>query len=122
MRAEWLIGIGDFAGKRARLLLAEIAVNKNPPLAPPERGIEPLRRFRGSPPKEGPGVGLSALGRRNLVSAEFLPREAAGQRTPSQVSVLKIGRILHPSPASPAANKDWARKATDELKALGIWT
>jgi single-strand selective monofunctional uracil DNA glycosylase len=59
LRPEWLIGIGDFAEKRARLLLAEVAV--------------------------------------------------------------KIGRILHPSPASPAANKDWARKATDELKSLGIW-
>ena len=59
LRAAWLIGIGDFAEKRARLLLAEFAV--------------------------------------------------------------KIGKILHPSPASPAANKDWARKAADELKALGIW-
>jgi len=59
LRAEWLVGIGDFAEKRARLRLAEIAV--------------------------------------------------------------KIGKILHPSPASPAANKDWARKAADELKALGIW-
>jgi single-strand selective monofunctional uracil DNA glycosylase len=36
-------------------------------------------------------------------------------------TVPKIGKILHPSPASPAANKDWARKASDELKALGIW-
>jgi single-strand selective monofunctional uracil DNA glycosylase len=59
LQSEWLVGIGEFAEKRARLLLAEIAV--------------------------------------------------------------KIGRILHPSPASPAANKDWARRAADELKALGIW-
>jgi single-strand selective monofunctional uracil DNA glycosylase len=41
---------------------------------------------------------------------------------PGQIAALNIGRILHPSPASPAANKDWAGKATDELKALGIWT
>jgi single-strand selective monofunctional uracil DNA glycosylase len=34
----------------------------------------------------------------------------------------KIGRILHPSPASPAANKDWAGQATRSLVELGIWT
>ena len=35
---------------------------------------------------------------------------------------LQIGRILHPSPASPAANKDWAGTATRQLKELGIWS
>lgn len=34
---------------------------------------------------------------------------------------IKIGQILHPSPASPAANKDWPGQATAQLKALGIW-
>ena len=34
---------------------------------------------------------------------------------------LKIGRILHPSPASPAANKDWAGTATRQMVELGIW-
>ncbi len=34
---------------------------------------------------------------------------------------IKIGRILHPSPASPAANKDWAGTATKQLKELGVW-
>ncbi len=33
----------------------------------------------------------------------------------------KIGRILHPSPASPAANRNWAGTATGQLKALGVW-
>jgi len=32
-----------------------------------------------------------------------------------------IGKILHPSPASPAANKDWAGTATRQLEELGIW-
>ena len=123
LRPEWLIGIGGFAEKRARLLLAQVGADRNPPLTPPslrraeaalwraakaERGTEQRGRFCGSLPRQGPQVGLSALGRRNLASAEFSPREAPGQRTPC----LKIGRILHPSPASPAANKDWARKAT----------
>ena len=34
---------------------------------------------------------------------------------------LKIGRILHPSPASPAANRDWAGVAAKQLTALGVW-
>jgi single-strand selective monofunctional uracil DNA glycosylase len=34
---------------------------------------------------------------------------------------LKIGRILHPSPASPAANRGWSEQAEAQLKALGVW-
>jgi single-strand selective monofunctional uracil DNA glycosylase len=59
LQPEWLIGVGDFAEKRARLLF-----DKSP---------------------------------------------------------LQIGKILHPSPASPAANKDWPGKATWQLEELGIW-
>jgi single-strand selective monofunctional uracil DNA glycosylase len=33
---------------------------------------------------------------------------------------VKIGRILHPSPASPAANKDWAKQAIKQMTKLGI--
>ena len=31
-----------------------------------------------------------------------------------------VGRILHPSPANPAANRGWADQATRELRALGV--
>ena len=58
-RPEWLIGIGDFAAKRAEKVFV--------------------------------GEGL------------------------------RIGRILHPSPASPAANRDWAAAATAQLRSLGVW-
>lgn len=34
---------------------------------------------------------------------------------------VKLGKILHPSPASPAANRGWAAAATKQLVALGIW-
>ena len=34
---------------------------------------------------------------------------------------VRIGRILHPSPASPAANRGWAEQATKQMKAQGIW-
>jgi single-strand selective monofunctional uracil DNA glycosylase len=59
LQPEWLIGIGDFAERRATLLFAD--------------------------------------------------------------STLRLGKILHPSPASPAANRDWARKATNQLKDLEVW-
>jgi single-strand selective monofunctional uracil DNA glycosylase len=32
-----------------------------------------------------------------------------------------IGKILHPSPASPAANRGWAEVAERQLKEIGIW-
>lgn len=34
---------------------------------------------------------------------------------------VRVAQILHPSPASPAANRDWAGQATRQLRALGLW-
>ncbi len=34
---------------------------------------------------------------------------------------IQIHTILHPSPASPAANRDWAGTATRQLRDAGIW-
>lgn len=59
LRPEWVIGIGDFAFKRAEAVLA-------------------------------------------------------GQGT-------KLGRVLHPSPASPAANRDWAGAVRKQMASLGAW-
>ena len=42
--------------------------------------------------------------------------------TKEQIPGLKVGRILHPSPASPAANRDWAGEATKQMVKLGLWT
>ncbi|MDR2093651.1 MAG: single-stranded DNA-binding protein [Azoarcus sp.] len=33
----------------------------------------------------------------------------------------RLGRILHPSPASPAANRGWAQAASGQLVELGVW-
>jgi hypothetical protein len=41
-------------------------------------------------------------------------REALGDSGPP------VGTILHPSPASPAANRGWARQAERQLAALGV--
>jgi single-strand selective monofunctional uracil DNA glycosylase len=59
LEPEWLIGVGDFAARRAALIFPE------------------------TPPR--------------------------------------VGRILHPSPASPAANRGWAAAAERQLHALGVW-
>lgn len=34
---------------------------------------------------------------------------------------VRIARVLHPSPASPAANRGWAEAAEKQLRAQGIW-
>jgi single-strand selective monofunctional uracil DNA glycosylase len=35
---------------------------------------------------------------------------------------VRVGQILHPSPASPKANRhDWTKTATHELIQLGVW-
>ena len=34
---------------------------------------------------------------------------------------IRLGQILHPSPASPKANRGWATAATNELLAQGVW-
>jgi single-strand selective monofunctional uracil DNA glycosylase len=52
------------------------------------------------------GIGDFAMKRAQIVFADQKP---------------KIGRILHPSPASPAANKDWPGLVTKQLIDLGIW-
>ncbi|MFO8063211.1 MAG: single-stranded DNA-binding protein [Spirochaetia bacterium] len=41
--------------------------------------------------------------------------DAEHHRAPS------VGRILHPSPASPRANQGWAQAATEELVEMGVW-
>ena len=37
-------------------------------------------------------------------------------------SDVRIGKVLHPSPASPAANRGWAEAATRQMVEQGLWT
>jgi single-strand selective monofunctional uracil DNA glycosylase len=47
---------------------------------------------------------------------------AAKRAAPAVVnSTLRVGQILHPSPACPASNKDWAGTVTAQLRQLGVW-
>jgi len=59
-------------------------------------------------------VGVGAYAEQCLI------RIAASTTTDSEIS-RKVVRILHPSPASPAANKDWAKIATSQLVDGGVW-
>ncbi len=49
----------------------------------------------------------------------------AAARAETAVSKLpeppRIESVLHPSPASPAANRDWAGQATRRLTEIGLW-
>lgn len=49
--------------------------------------------------------------------------EKCARRVIAANAILNVqtGRILHPSPASPAANKDWSGTAGRQLEELGIW-
>jgi single-strand selective monofunctional uracil DNA glycosylase len=58
-------------------------------------------------PKWVIGVGGFALKRAKEVLADY--------------PELELGCILHPSPASPAANRGWAEQASQQLEELGIW-
>jgi single-strand selective monofunctional uracil DNA glycosylase len=46
----------------------------------------------------------------------FAEKQLASVKNDEQL----LGKILHPSPASPAANRDFAGTATRQLSALGI--
>jgi single-strand selective monofunctional uracil DNA glycosylase len=39
----------------------------------------------------------------------------------AQATQVAVAQILHPSPASPAANRDWSGQATRQLMEAGVW-
>jgi single-strand selective monofunctional uracil DNA glycosylase len=57
---------------------------------------------------------LIGVGRFTEQRLRAVNREAVGGRR-------KVAAILHPSPASPAANRDWAGNTTERLVSLGVW-
>ncbi|MDA3950409.1 MAG: single-stranded DNA-binding protein [Spirochaeta sp.] len=85
-------------------------------------------------PRYAVGVGRFAAERLRAVTAEKLTAArgrtaAAGYVHPSPVpdastapaSPPQTVQILHPSPASPAANRGWADVATGQLRDAGVW-
>ncbi len=64
-------------------------------------------------------VGVGAYAYECLLRAKgTLSQQPMGEKLASEIQVHKI---LHPSPASPAANKNWAGVATAQLIAAGVW-
>ena len=60
------------------------------------------------------GIGVGRFAERRL--------QRAWERLPARISArLRLGAIPHPSPASPAANRDWAGSARRALVELGVW-
>lgn len=59
------------------------------------------------------GVGAFAEKRIRAVLESDLVDRAAARR-------IRVGQILHPSPASPAANRGWVEAAEAQLAALGV--
>jgi len=70
-------------------------------------------------PRWAIGVGRFAEGRIRSALAAGPTRAAGGG--PSTGGGPRVGGILHPSPASPRANRGWAAIASDQLKTLGVW-
>ena len=55
-------------------------------------------------------VGIGAFAEKRLIQAK---KELGNEQ-------LKVGKILHPSPASPVANRGWAKAAEKQLKEMGV--
>lgn len=96
------------------LLLSETGANRTPPQLPKaERAqiLEPCdAALRAIVDYFDPEfvLGVGAFAEKRIA-------EALGKDSPR-----KIGRILHPSPASPIANRGWAEQAEKEFRALGV--
>ncbi len=64
---------------------------------------------------------ITALQPEWVIGVGAFAEERANRAKEVIKGTFKTGRILHPSPASPAANRDWAGAATKQLVKLGIW-
>ena len=67
------------------------------------------------------GEVISLLRPRFLIGIGALAEERLRRAAEQCGSNAQIGRILHPSPASPAANRGWAEAASRQLADLGVW-
>lgn len=67
------------------------------------------------------GEALSILRPEFLIGVGAFAEERLRRAAELSGSEARIGRILHPSPASPAANRGWAEVASRQLEELGVW-
>ena len=64
---------------------------------------------------------IAALQPEWVIGVGAFAEERANRAKEVMGGSFKTGRVLHPSPASPAANRDWAGAATKQLVKLGVW-
>lgn len=64
---------------------------------------------------------ITALQPEWVIGVGAFAEERANRAKETMNGTFKTGRVLHPSPASPAANRDWAGAATKQLVKLGVW-
>ena len=65
---------------------------------------------------------IAALAPRFLIGVgAFAESRLAAARNSDDKNAAVVGRILHPSPANPAANKNFEETATRQLREIGAW-
>jgi len=64
---------------------------------------------------------LSILGPKHVVGVGAYAEKCLKRALDDSDCDATLSRILHPSPASPAANRDWALTATRQLEQAGVW-
>jgi single-strand selective monofunctional uracil DNA glycosylase len=64
---------------------------------------------------------IAAYRPRFVVGVGAFARSRLEQVTRSGQHASRIVQILHPSPASPAANRGWADQARSQLEEAGVW-
>jgi single-strand selective monofunctional uracil DNA glycosylase len=110
LQPKWIIGIGAFAENRAQnaaRTLADAASNGA------QRAINTTRFADSLAPRSG-----EKDRERGSLAPMLAPKCEPSSLRPDR---LNIGRIPHPSPANPAANRDWPGQAAAQLQTLGVW-
>ena len=64
---------------------------------------------------------ITALQPEWVIGVGTFAEERANRAKAAMQGTFQTGRVLHPSPASPAANRDWAGAATKQLIQRGVW-
>lgn len=65
---------------------------------------------------------IRALEPRRVIGVGAFARKRAEKVLKAAGIALEVGQILHPSPASPLANRGWAEQADAQLEAMGVST
>ncbi len=104
---EWLIGIGGFAARQGTMVVEDL---KN------EDGGGRMEKTQ-----KKHSTRLRHATHLRQATAQQAVRQVFNIQRPMVPAKIQVGQILHPSPASPAANRGWAEAAMKQLVSLGIW-